>query len=71
MRIQDLNVRPEHRKKGVATALINKVKVWAEFHQANRLQLNTGTNNRMARQLYEGLGFEWFPDKEIYMYFLN
>ncbi|GIN72567.1 N-acetyltransferase [Bacillus sp. J14TS2] len=68
--IQDLYVRPEHRKKGVAAALINKAKVWGELHQANRLQLNTGTNNRKARQLYEGLGFEWFPDKEIYMYFL-
>ncbi|WP_165602823.1 GNAT family N-acetyltransferase [Lederbergia galactosidilytica] len=42
MWIQDLYVRPEHGKKGVATALINKVKVWEKFHQANRLKLNTG-----------------------------
>ncbi|MCJ7840711.1 GNAT family N-acetyltransferase [Lederbergia sp. NSJ-179] len=70
LRIQDLYVRPAFRKTGVAKALINKAKELAVQHQANRLQLNTGTNNKKARQLYEGLGFEWLPEKEIYMYFL-
>ena len=39
-------------------------------HGANRLQLETDTQNMPARALYSQHGFEWFPDKEIYMLFL-
>ncbi|MGM0885281.1 MAG: GNAT family N-acetyltransferase, partial [Bacillota bacterium] len=59
------------RKKGIAKLLINKAIEIANQNNANRIQLNTGTQNMNARNLYETMGFEWFPDKEIYMYFLH
>lgn len=71
LRIQDLYVLPQYRYKGFAKLLVNKAIDLADQNNANRIQLNTGTENKDARTLYESLGFEWFPNKEIYMYFLN
>ncbi|SFS76580.1 N-acetyltransferase [Paenibacillus sp. BC26] len=70
LRIQDLYVLPQFRKKGIAKLLVDKAIEVARQNNANRLQLNTGTNNESARSLYKTLGFEWFPEKVIYMYFL-
>ena len=71
LRIQDLYVLPQYRKKGIAKLLMNKAIEIAKQNNSNRIQLNTGSLNTNARNLYEALGFEWQPDKEIYMYFLN
>ncbi len=69
--IQDLFVLEKFRKNGVGKALIQKSIDFAVKNRANRLQLNTGTDNKKARRLYHSLGFEWFPNKEIYMFFLR
>ena len=71
LRIQDLYVSPEWRRQGVATALLARAAAAASEHDANRLQLETDTDNAPARTLYEGLGFEHFPTKETYMYFVE
>ena len=65
-----LYVRPELRRRGVATALLRRACDVAAAAGANRVQLSTDTGNRAARALYEGLGFEWHPSKEVYMRFL-
>ncbi|MDF2721334.1 MAG: GCN5-related N-acetyltransferase [Paenibacillus sp.] len=69
--VQDLFVLEAYRKRGIAKSLIRHAVHIARQHQANRVQLNTATGNEAARRLYEQLGFEWFPHKEIYMYFVK
>ncbi|WP_233713348.1 GNAT family N-acetyltransferase [Lederbergia citri] len=68
--VQDLFVMPNFRRKGIARMLIEEAILLAKEKGANRLQLNTGTNNNNAQSLYQSIGFEWFPEKEIYMLFL-
>ncbi|MBS4218088.1 GNAT family N-acetyltransferase [Bacillus sp. FJAT-49711] len=68
--IQDLFVMPSFRRNGIAKMLIDESVLLAKERDANRLQLNTSTSNNNARSLYQSKGFEWFPDKEIYMLFI-
>lgn len=70
LRVQDLFVSPEHRRQGVARTLLQYAAVLGRARGANRLQLETNTDNIAARSLYQSFGFEWFPQKEIYMFFL-
>ncbi|MBW8349671.1 GNAT family N-acetyltransferase [Bacillus sp. IITD106] len=68
--IQDLFVMPSFRRNGIARMLIDEAILLAKEKDANRLHLNTDTNNNNARSLYQAMGFKWFPEKEIYMLFL-
>ena len=64
----DLYVAPEARKHGVAHALMNRARQFAEATQADGLMLETATDNHTAQRLYERLG--WKRDEEFYRYFL-
>jgi ribosomal protein S18 acetylase RimI-like enzyme len=70
MRIQDLYILPAYRRRGIAKALLQHMANLGRQHGANRLQLETDTQNKAAQALYSASGFERFPDKEIYMLFL-
>jgi len=70
LRVQDLFVLPQHQRRGIARTLLRHLVQLGRQHGANRLQLETGTQNAPARALYKAYGFESFPDKEIYMLFL-
>ena len=70
VRVQDLFVLPAYRRRGIAKALLQHLADLGRQHGANRLQLETDTQNMPAQALYSASGFEWFPDKEIYMLFL-
>jgi len=70
VRIQDLFVLPRYRHRGIARSLLQHGMQLGRQHGANRLQLETGTQNMPARALYTAYGFEWLADKEIYMLFL-
>ena len=69
-RIEGLYTLPGYRRRGVATELLSRAAELARQHGANRLQLETDTDNVAARRLYERLGFEGLPRKEVYMRFL-
>jgi len=69
LRVEGLYTLPGYRRRGVATVLLNQAAELARSRGANRLQLETDTDNP-ARRLYERLGFEWFQSKEVYMRFL-
>lgn len=56
--LNDLFVMPEHRKKGVAEALISRVKEFALESGAIRVDLSTAKDNFNAQALYERIGFE-------------
>jgi ribosomal protein S18 acetylase RimI-like enzyme len=71
LRIQDIYTHPDHRRRGVARVLIAYLSDYAREHDNQRLELVTGTGNAPARALYTSLGFEWFPEKEVYMRFLR
>jgi GNAT superfamily N-acetyltransferase len=66
--LNDLYVTPQSRKQGVAHALMDSARQFAESTHANGLTLETATDNITAQRLYERLG--WRRDEEFYRYFL-
>ena len=66
--LNDLYVVPAARKHGVAHALMDSARQFAENTQADGLTLETATDNLIAQRLYERLG--WKRDEEFYRYFL-
>lgn len=67
--LNDLYVTEEARKLGVASALLEKAREFAEETHAKGLMLQTATDNKAAQALYEKLG--WENDTEFYTYYLN
>lgn len=67
--LNDLYVREEYRKQGIAGALLDYVKVYAEEAKAKRLSLSTAMNNLQAQRLYEQRGY--VKDEVFYHYNLN
>ncbi len=49
---------PEHRRKGIGTALLAAVVAWSRSLGAERLLLEARASNGNALRLYEKLGFE-------------
>ncbi len=64
--LNDLYVRQSARKKGIATALINKSEVYASEIRAARLALATEITNTAAQKLYEKL--QWQKDEVFFHY---
>jgi GNAT superfamily N-acetyltransferase len=55
--IQDVFVREDRRRRGVATALAHSAEALAAARGSARICLSYGVANRAARTLYEGLGY--------------
>lgn len=55
--IEDVVVDPDHRRKGVATALLGELERFAREHRCNQMILLTETCREDARALYESAGF--------------
>lgn len=55
--LNDLYTRPEARRRGVGTALLQAARSHARATGAVRLVLETATDNRKAQALYESFGF--------------
>jgi GNAT superfamily N-acetyltransferase len=66
--LNDLYVRPEARKRGVAHGLMSRVHQFAQSTHADGLTLETAADNHPAQRLYEQLG--WKRDEQFYRYFL-
>ena len=67
--LNDLYVAPEARGKGVGRALMEAARRLATKTGAESLTLETGIQNRVARRLYEQLGYE--RDRAYYRYSLR
>jgi GNAT superfamily N-acetyltransferase len=67
--LNDLFVAPEARGRGVAVALMERVREFAGATGALGLKLATATDNLPAQRLYERLG--WKRDEDFYHYVLN
>jgi GNAT superfamily N-acetyltransferase len=55
--IQDVFVREDRRRRGVATALALAAEALASERRHTRISLSYGIANDAARRLYEGLGY--------------
>jgi ribosomal protein S18 acetylase RimI-like enzyme len=52
-----LYVEPSHRRRGIATALIEQAQQWGQARGDRRLGLQVFSHNQGAIALYEKLGF--------------
>ena len=55
--LQDVQVRPEHRRRGVASALTSVAEENATGHGFDRLRLEVSEDNVAAQALYSKCGF--------------
>ena len=58
LHISRLMVRPEHRRRGLATALMAACGPWAAERGATRCVLQVSVDNAPALALYQALGFQ-------------
>ena len=65
----DLYVHPDHRKKGVADALMEKSREYAVETNAKGIILETQKTNSQAQNLYDKLGYK--RDKEHFYFYLE
>ena len=56
--IHDLAVRPDARRQGIAKALIQYSRQWAQDKGVNQLRLMAAARNTAAKALFEKLGFQ-------------
>lgn len=64
--LNDLYVRPEGRRQGVATRLLQAAEEFARKIGAVRLTLSTATTNEQAQALYKLAG--WKQDEKFYVF---
>ena len=55
--LQDVSVRPEYRRRGIASALTVAAEREARDHRFDRLRLGVSADNAAAQALYLGLGY--------------
>jgi GNAT superfamily N-acetyltransferase len=55
--LQDVAVRPEHRRRGVASALADEAEREVTARGLDRLRLTVSIGNEAAQTLYHGLGY--------------
>lgn len=53
-----LYVDPEHRRRGIGSALMQQAEDWAKVRGDNQIGLQVFQQNQPALRLYEKLGFE-------------
>jgi GNAT superfamily N-acetyltransferase len=64
--LNDLFVAAEHRRSGVASALLAAVEAHARAHGAVRVSLNVARDNLDGQALYAARG--WLRDEQFFMY---
>jgi ribosomal protein S18 acetylase RimI-like enzyme len=67
--LNDLFVREEYRKRGVAKSILQYVKDYASTYKLKGVELSTAITNKKAQSLYESFGFK--RDEEFYHYYLS
>ena len=55
--LQDVSVRPEYRRRGIASALTVAAERAARERRFDRLRLGVSADNAPAQALYRGLGY--------------
>ena len=65
--LHDLFVNPEHRRKGIAEALIEAVHARAKAAGACEVVLSTAHDNKTAQALYDKLGYAMDTKFRVYV----
>lgn len=63
--VQRVAVRGDHRRRGVARALVVDALAWMSAHPLTAAYVNTGLDNAAALALYEDLGFERLDERLV------
>ena len=63
--LEDLYVRPEFRRQGIAKALMARLQAIAREHHCGRIQWVVLRNNAAAVRLYESLGAQALPEWQL------
>jgi ribosomal protein S18 acetylase RimI-like enzyme len=53
-----LYVAPEHRRRGIATALMQQAQIWAKARGDRQIGLQVFSHNQIALDFYRSLGYE-------------
>lgn len=76
VRVLDLVVRPELRRKGIASGILLASEGWAHNHQSRRILMEIQTRNDPAIQMVRKLGYEmcgyldqYFPNEDTAVFF--
>lgn len=56
--VEDVYVRPEFRREGLAGALMDRMESWALERECERMSLDVNAANEAAISLYEDRGYE-------------
>jgi ribosomal protein S18 acetylase RimI-like enzyme len=74
--ITDIVVAPEHRRRGVASALLRAVEAWASSRGVRRIILETQSKNQASIRLAQKFGFEfcgyndqYYPTQDVTLFF--
>jgi ribosomal protein S18 acetylase RimI-like enzyme len=67
--LNDLYVKENYRKNGVAKLLMEKTKSYAMMTKAKGIGLSTAIDNENAQKLYENIGYK--KNQDFYQYYLN
>lgn len=63
--LDEIDVHPEHGRRGIGSALIDAVVAWARLQRHRALTLNTMRDVPWNAPYYERLGFVILPDDEL------
>ena len=76
--IQDLNVLPQHRRRGIGTALMTHARRWAWDQGLQEILAETTTKNYPALCFYQKLGFQfcgfndhYYTNQDIALFFVQ
>lgn len=64
--LNDLYVAEAHRRSGVARALMNTAKAFAQKNSAHAIKLATAKNNHQAKALYDDIGYKLIDSYDYY-----
>lgn len=64
--IKRMYVRPDHRKKGIASAILKELEIWAKEVGYTYTILETGKNQPEAINLYQKLNYTIIPNYPPY-----
>jgi len=63
--LHELDVRPDHRRQGIGTALVDAAMELGRVRGSTRFWLSTGGHNDVAQALYESLGGDRKPNGDV------
>lgn len=59
--LTELYVDPEHRRRGIGSALLEQAEKWARARGATQMQVRTGDKNEAGRGIYQKRGYSIRP----------